>query len=144
MLRRIATQTGFKADAFIDQAQSKFVFGLAGVESTQMSPANLILGCSVFLAALGGLVASCLVVNATTATPKIRHKTIAAAQQTTAKIESTRLSDTAENDKNSRIVPSKPSRLTKLLCVDWDGKTFGWDWPNVPFGAIECHDADRK
>jgi hypothetical protein len=108
-----------------------------------MSPANLILGCSVFLAALGGLVASCLVVDATIP-PKISHKTMAAAHQAPAKIESTPLSDIAGNDGSSRETRSKGPRPSGRLCVNLDGKIFGWDWPNIPFGAIECDDASRK
>jgi hypothetical protein len=26
-------------------------------------------------------------------------------------------------------------------CTDSNGKTFGWNWPNVPFGATACKDA---
>lgn len=99
-----------------------------------MSLAKLILGCSVFLVASGGLVVSGFVVDATIP-PKMSHKAMAAAQQTTAKIESAPASDT----RNAGGSGEGPRPLGRW-CVNLDGKMFGWDWPNIPFGAIKCED----
>lgn len=110
------------------------------MEDRRISPANLVLGCLVFLAAFGGLVASCLVVNAAIP-PKISRKTIAPAQQTAGKIGSKPLSDIADGGSEAH---SEAPRLAGRTCVNLDGKIFGWDWPNVPFGAIECGDGRRK
>jgi hypothetical protein len=111
------------------------------MEDRRISPANLVLGCLVFLAAFGGLVASCLVVNAAIP-PKISRKTIAPAQQTAAKIGSKPLSDIADGGGSLHEAQSEAPR--GRLCVNLDGKIFGWEWPNVPFGAIACGDVRPK
>lgn len=49
----------------------------------------------------------------------------------------------------STDIPVKTDRSTETahppsrLCTDLNGKTFRWDWPNVPFAAI-CGDDERK
>ena len=109
------------------------------MEDRRISPANLVLGCLVFLAAFGGLVASCLVVNAAIP-PKISRKTITPAQQTAAKMGSKPLSDIADGSGSLHEAQPEAPGLAGRTCVNLDGKIFGWDWPNVPFGAIECGD----
>jgi len=113
------------------------------MEDRRISAANLVLGCLVFLAAFGGLVVSCLVVNAAIP-PKMSRKTIAPVQQTAAKIGSKPLSDIADGGGSLHEAQPEAPRLAGRLCVNLDGKTFGWDWPNVPFGAIACGDARPK
>jgi hypothetical protein len=43
----------------------------------------------------------------------------------------------------SADVPVKTDHSTATgrfwLCTDLNGKTFRWEWPNVPFAAV-CHD----
>jgi hypothetical protein len=113
------------------------------MEDRRMSPGNLILGCSVFLAVLGGLVASCLLVNAAIP-PKISREMRAAAQEAAAKTGSKPLSDIADSSESPDGARSETPRLSGRWCVNFDGKTFGWDWANVPFGAAACGDPSQK
>jgi hypothetical protein len=43
----------------------------------------------------------------------------------------------------SAEIPVKTDHATEAarswLCTDLNGKTFRWEWPNVPFAAV-CHD----
>jgi hypothetical protein len=105
-----------------------------------MSPANLILGCSVFLAAFGGLIASCIIVDAIIP-PKISSGTSAGPRQAPAKVEANSRSDIAVRGESSHHAELEGLRLHGRFCVGLRGNTFGWDWPNVPFGALACGDA---
>jgi hypothetical protein len=35
--------------------------------------------------------------------------------------------------------PAQAARPSGRLCTDMNGKTFRWNWPNVPFAAV-CND----
>ena len=113
------------------------------LEGKRMSPVSLILGCSIFLAAFGGLVASCLVVDAAIP-PKVARETRPAPQPAAAETESEPASDLADSGESPHRARSESPRLSGRWCVNLDGNAFGWNWPNVPFGAIACGDASRK
>src|SRR5450432_659356 len=98
---------------------------------------DLILGCSIFLAALGGLIVSCLLVN-TTIPPQIPRGMGASANQAPAKLESKPLSEIAARAAENHEMHSERPLPSGRFCVNLNGKIFGWDWPNVPFGAIAC------
>jgi hypothetical protein len=36
---------------------------------------------------------------------------------------------------------SEGSASAARTCIDSNGKAFGWNWPNVPFGTTACKDA---
>jgi hypothetical protein len=38
---------------------------------------------------------------------------------------------------------AKPERISGRTCVDMNGKSFGWYWPNVPFAAV-CTFEERE
>jgi hypothetical protein len=47
------------------------------------------------------------------------------------------------------VIPLKSLRETKATapsraCTDLSGRTFEWNWPNIPFGAGGCSDVGRK
>jgi hypothetical protein len=102
-----------------------------------MSSAKLVLGCAVFLAAAVGLVISNHVVDAVIPSQNSRA-TNAAARETTE-------SPSALPDTGKRpFGASEGSTSTERRCVDLNGHTFGWNWPNIPFGTAACSDAGRK
>jgi hypothetical protein len=105
-----------------------------------MSPTNLILGCSVFLVAFGGFVASWIIVDAIIP-PKISSGSSAAAGQAAGKIEANSQSDIPVRGGSSHAADPEGLRLHGRFCVSLTGHTFGWDWPNVPFGALACGEA---
>ena len=39
--------------------------------------------------------------------------------------------------------PAQAARPSGRLCTDMNGKTFRWNWPNVPFAAV-CNDDDGR
>jgi len=39
--------------------------------------------------------------------------------------------------------PAQAARPSGRLCTDMSGKTFHWNWPNVPFAAV-CNDDDGR
>jgi len=99
-----------------------------------MSPTKWVLGCSVFLAALGGLVLSTYVVNV--ALPSRAGKVRIDATATAGSDDTAHNSVIAEPRSDGSIEGAAP---TSKVCVDVDGKSFGWHWPNVPFGTVTCH-----
>ena len=38
---------------------------------------------------------------------------------------------------------TETGRPAGRLCTDLNGKTFRWEWPNVPFAAV-CHDDEGR
>lgn len=39
--------------------------------------------------------------------------------------------------------PAQAAHPSGRLCTDMNGKTFRWNWPNVPFAAV-CNDDDGR
>jgi hypothetical protein len=75
---------------------------------------------------------------------KNARATKAAARETTTAVPSELPSTppgTGERPFDANAAGSIP---TGRRCVDLNGHTFGWNWPNIPFGAAACSDADRK
>jgi hypothetical protein len=102
-----------------------------------MSPAKFVVGCCVLLAALGGLVVSNHVVNAMIPM-KSSRVTKSATVQPKSPI------DTPVTGEHPYDANAEAAIPTGRLCTDLDGKIFGWNWPNVPFGTATCSDAGRK
>jgi hypothetical protein len=102
-----------------------------------MSSAKPVLGCLVFLAAAVGFVISNHIVDAMIPSQNSRA-TNATARETTAGVQSE--SPSALSDTGDTNVESSTGRR----CVDLNGHTFGWNWPNIPFGTTACSDAGRK
>jgi hypothetical protein len=107
-----------------------------------MSPAKPVFGYLVLLAALVGLVVSNHIVNATIPLKNSRAAK-ATARQTTVAVQ-------PESPMNLPVTGERPhdgnaegSTSTGRICVDLSGKTFGWNWPNIPFATATC-DAGRK
>jgi len=99
-----------------------------------MSSAKPVLGCLVFLAAAVGFVISNHIVDAMIPSQNSRA-TNATARETTES--PSVLPDTGDANAEGSI-------STGRRCVDSNGHTFGWKWPNVPFGTTACSDTDRK
>jgi hypothetical protein len=97
-----------------------------------MSSAKPVLGCVVFLAAAVGFVISNHIVDAMIRSQNSRA-TNATARDTTES--PSVLPDTGD---------ANAEGSTGRRCVDLNGHTFGWRWPNIPFGTTACSDADRK
>jgi hypothetical protein len=105
-----------------------------------MSPAKPVFGWLVLLAALVGLVVSNHVVDAMIPL-KDSRATRATARQTTAAAQSESPMDIPVT--GERPYDANAEGSTVRLCVDLSGGTFGWNWPNIPFGTAAC-DAGRK
>jgi hypothetical protein len=103
-----------------------------------MSPAKFVVGCCVLLAALGGLVVSNHVVNAMIPLKSSRVTKASATVQPKSPI------DTPVTGEHPYDANAEAAIPTGRLCTDLNGKTFGWNWPNVPFGTATCSDAGRK
>jgi hypothetical protein len=99
-----------------------------------MSSAKPVLGCLVFLAAAVGFVVSNHIVDAMIPSQNARA-TNATARETTESPSA--LPDTGDANAESSI-------STGRQCVDLNGHTFGWNWPNIPFGTTACSDAGRR
>jgi hypothetical protein len=41
-------------------------------------------------------------------------------------------------------IATETARPAGRLCTDLNGKTFRWNWPNVPFAAVCSDDEGRK
>jgi hypothetical protein len=100
-----------------------------------MSPARPLLGCLVMLAALAGLVVSNHVVDAVI---PLKNPRAAKAVQPESPMD---LPATGERPHDAN---AEGSISTGRACVDLNGRTFGWNWPNIPFGTATCSDAGRK
>jgi hypothetical protein len=97
-----------------------------------MSSAKSILGCVVFLAAAIGFAISNHMVDAMIPSQNSR------ATNATAR-------DTAESPSGLPDAgDANAEGATGRRCVDLNGHTFGWKWPNIPFGTTACSDTDRK
>jgi hypothetical protein len=108
-----------------------------------MSSAKPVLGCLVFLAAAVGFVISNHIVDAVIPSQNSRAPK-AAARETTTAVQSespSALPDTGERPFDTN---AESSTSTGRRCVDLNGHTFGWNWPNIPFGTAACSDTDRK
>jgi hypothetical protein len=99
-----------------------------------MSSAKPVLGCLVFLAAAVGFVVSNHIVDAMIPSQNSRA-TNATARETTESPSA--LPDTGDANAEGSI-------STGRRCVDLNGHTFGWNWPNIPFGTTACSDTGRK
>jgi hypothetical protein len=97
-----------------------------------MSSAKPVLGCLVFLAAAVGFVISNHIVDAMIPSQNSRG-TNATARDTTE-------SPSALPDAGD----ANAEGSTGGQCVDLNGHTFGWKWPNIPFGTTACSDAGRR
>jgi hypothetical protein len=88
------------------------------------------LGCSIILLAAGGFVISNHFVNAMIPPNTSRH-TAGPDSSPELSAAGRRLDDTG----------SEGSMSATRVCTDSNGGAFGWNWPNVPFGATACKDA---
>ena len=100
------------------------------IGNTRMWSAKWILGCSIFLLSAGGMIISNHFVNAMIPPKASRHATRPDASPDISTA-GRRLDDTS----------SEGSISIKRVCIDSNGKAFGWNWPNVPFGTTACRDA---
>jgi hypothetical protein len=101
-----------------------------------MSPKNRVLGCAVCLAALAGLIVSNHFVDAAIPLKSPRETSAAARSQPS--------SDIPVANKGPDNASSEGPVSTGRVCTDLSGGTFGWNWPNIPFGTTTCSDAGRK
>jgi hypothetical protein len=95
-----------------------------------MSPAKWVLGCSVFLIALSGLIVSSHLVDAVIPIKRSREATATA--------QSNLPSDISVTGERPNSAGPEGSVLAPRICVDLNGRSFGWNWPNVPFGSTAC------
>jgi len=102
-----------------------------------MSSAKPVLGCLVFLAAAVGLVISNHIVDAMIPSQNSRATNAAARETTESPMQ---LPDTRDRPFDAN---AESSTSTGRRCVDLNGHTFGWNWPNIPFGTAACSDAGR-
>jgi hypothetical protein len=107
-----------------------------------MSPAKPVIGCLVLLAALVGLVVSNHIVDATIPLKNSRAAK-ATARQAGAAVQPESPTDLPATGERPYDANAEGSMSTGRTCVDLNGKTFGWNWPNLPFGTATC-DAARK
>ena len=108
---------------------------------TSMSSAKFVLGCSVLLAALGGFIVSNHVVNAMI---PLKGSHAAKATEAPARVQPRSPSDLPVTGERPYDANGKAATPAGRTCVDLNGRTFSWNWPNVPFGTAACSDADRK
>jgi hypothetical protein len=107
-----------------------------------MSPAKPVFGWLVLLAALVGLIVSNHVVDALIPL-KDSRATRATARQTTTAVQPESPVDLPAPGERPYDANAETSISTGRVCVDLSGGTFGWNWPNIPFGTAAC-DAARK
>jgi hypothetical protein len=103
-----------------------------------MSSAKPVLGCLVFLAAAVGFVISNHMVDAMIPS-KTSGATNATARETTTVQSELPMGLPGTGDTNE-----EGSIPTGRRCVDLNGHTFGWNWPNIPFGTTACSNTGRK
>jgi hypothetical protein len=107
-----------------------------------MSAAKPVFGCLVLLAALVGLIVSNHIVDGMIPL-KDSRTTRAAAQQITAAVQSESPMALPATGERPYDANAEASISTGRVCVDLRGRTFDWNWPNIPFGTAAC-DAGRK
>jgi hypothetical protein len=96
----------------------------------------------VLLAALVGLVVSSQLVDAMIPL-KDSRATQATARQTTAAVQPESPLALPATGERPYDANAEGPISTGRICVDLSGGTFGWNWPNIPFGTATC-DAVRK
>jgi hypothetical protein len=109
--------------------------------SLPMSPGRFVLGCCVLLAGAGGLIVSNHVVNAMI---PLKSSHAAKATEAPARAQPQSPSDLPVTGEHPNDANAEAATPTGRTCTDLNGRTFGWNWPNVPFGTATCSDAGRK
>jgi hypothetical protein len=136
-------QLQMTADRYLQPPDKWTPVSAKGIGDPAMLPAKPFLGCLVMLAASAGLVISNHVVDAVIPLKNARA-TKPADGETPATVRPQSPIDRPATGARPDDANAEGPISTGRVCTDLNGRTFGWNWPNIPFGAAACGDAGRK